>query len=388
MAVSNALLNVFIGLLAGAFLSKKFLKRKKVFLETPMNLPLLLLFIAICISIFNSIDLRDTLKGGIVRFIQYVLVFFAVVEEIKDQKQIKRILISFICGISLVSIDSIWQVLTGKDFVRGYGPVINLGLRRATASFKDSNTLGIYLSALAPFIFGLGLYGAGAKGKNKFLMFFVSIISLLAIALTYSRPTLLAVFIALFFLAIAKKNKILISLLITLLLISPFILPDPIKQWAKEVNYNPLRFMCNDDRLAIYRNSLKMIKAHPIIGVGANTYMKNYKYYKESPEYRDVVTADYLYAHNNFLHTAAEIGLVGLSIFIWLIYRLLKECKSIYKHLVDRYLKVVSLSLISCLIAFLVNGLTESSLYYSRVALIFWYLAGFSLALKKFSGVS
>ena len=38
----------------------------------------------------------------------------------------------------------------------------------------------------------------------------------------------------------------------------------------------------------------------------------------------------------------------------------------------------------ACLIAFLVNGLTESSLYYSRVTLIFWYLVGVSLGLKKF----
>jgi len=51
----------------------------------------------------------------------------------------------------------------------------------------------------------------------------------------------------------------------------------------------------------------------------------------------------------------------------------------------NHYLKIVSLSLSACLLAFLVNGLTESSLYYSRVAIIFWYIMGLALALNKFT---
>jgi len=216
-------------------------------------------------------------------------------------------------------------------------------------------------------------------------MFLPSFIALAGILLTYSRPTLLAIYLALFFLCLAKKDKKLITLLIILVLIAPFILPRAVKDWAKEIEYNPFRFMCNDDRLAVYRNSLNMIKDHPFIGLGVNTYMKNYKKYREPVEYRNVVTKDFMYAHNNFIHMAAEIGLAALSIFIWLLYRLFRESKQVYKKLDSHYLKVVSLSLTACLIAFLVNGLTESSLYYSRVAIIFWYLAGFALSLKKFA---
>jgi putative inorganic carbon (HCO3(-)) transporter len=93
-----------------------------------------------------------------------------------------------------------------------------------------------------------------------------------------------------------------------------------------------------------------------------------------------------MYAHNNFLHMAAEIGLIGLGIFFWLLYKLFREYMNIYHFLNNDFLKTVLLSLSACLIAFLVNGLTESSLYYSRVAVLFWYLAGFSLSLKRFAG--
>jgi hypothetical protein len=43
------------------------------------------------------------------------------------------------------------------------------------------------------------------------------------------------------------------------------------------------------------------------------------------------------------------------------------------------------LSLVACFIAFLINGLTESSLYYSRVAAMFWFFVGISMALVRFN---
>jgi len=85
---------------------------------------------------------------------------------------------------------------------------------------------------------------------------------------------------------------------------------------------------------------------------------------------------------------AGEIGLVGKGIFLWLLYGLFRGCVFIYGRLKDYQFKVILLSLIACMIAFLVNGLTESSLYSSRVSSIFWYLIGFSLAFKKFIGVN
>lgn len=383
MAISSAPANVFMGLLIAAFMAKKLFKRERLFAKTGLNIPLLFLFIITCLSVFNSVDLKDSFKGGILRLLQYIFIFFILAEEIKDRRHIRGIILSAVLGILLASFDSIWQVATGFDFIRGYKPVINIGLLRATASFKDPNTLGVYLSAIAPLIFGLTLYYF--KGVKRIVFVFISLLALTGITLTYSRPTLLAIYIALFFLAIAKKDKVLIGFLLIFTLSSPFILPKSVKNWAKEVGYNPLRFMCNDDRIAVYRNSLHMIKAHPFIGVGANTYMKNYKKYKEFPEYRNVVTLDYMYAHNIYLQMAGEIGLIGLGVFLWLLYKLFSECKNIYKRLSGQYLKITSLALAACLLAFLVNGLTESSLYYSRVALIFWYLAGFSLALDKFS---
>lgn len=386
MGVSNGFMNAFMAFIIVAFLLKQIIKKECIFSETSINIPLLALFLITVFSLFYSDFPKDTIKGGILRLLQYIILLFALIKGVKDKKHIWRIIFSIIAGLVLVSIDAIWQVNTGKDFVRGYVPMLLIGLVRATASFSDPNTFGVYLSALAPIIFGLALYYF--KGVKRVLFGFFSLLGLAGIALTYSRPTLLATYIALLFLTIVKRSKWLVTGLIVLILIAPFLLPKSVKQFAKEVNYNPIRFMCNDDRISIFRNSIQMIKASPIVGHGANTFMKNYKQYKENPEYRNAATSDFCYAHQNFLQMAGDIGLLGLGVFIWLLYALFKGCAFIYRKLDDHEFKIILLSLIACLIAFLVNGLTESSLNSARVAGIFWYLIGLSFAFKKFIGVN
>lgn len=381
IAIAPAPMNIFSGLLIISFLLKKILAKQKLFINTAINIPFLFLFAAAALSIFNSISYSDSAKG-LLRLIHYFFTFLIVAEEVKDERHVKKIVMTMIAGILLLSLDSIWQVIFGKDFIRGNDYILNIGIRRATASFPDSNVLGIYLSAVAPVVIALTLYYF--KNIKKAGMLIAGLIVLTGITLTFSRPTALALYISLLIFGAVKKDKLLIFILVILTLISPFIAPRSIKEWAKQVDYNPVRFMCNDDRIAIYRNSLRMIKAHYFIGVGVNNFMKNYKTYKETPEYRGVVTSDYIYAHNNFLHMAGEIGILGLSIFLWLLYKLLKESAVIYRKIKGDFLKIISLALSVSIIAFLVNGLTESSLYYSRIVLIFWYTTGFLLGLKKF----
>jgi putative inorganic carbon (HCO3(-)) transporter len=208
------------------------------------------------------------------------------------------------------------------------------------------------------------------------------------VLLTYSRPTYLAVYIALILVSLVKKDKIVLLALLVVTAIAPFFIPQSIRDWARDNQYNVLRVLCNDDRIAIYRNTIHMIQANPLVGVGANTFMKNYRFYKENPEYQNVVTSDYVYGHNNFLHMAAEIGILGLCVFLWFLYALLRESCMIHRKLKDPFLKITLLGFIVSIVSFLVNGLTESSLYSSRVAILFWYCAGCCLGFAKFMPLS
>jgi putative inorganic carbon (hco3(-)) transporter len=379
-AISNGMLNSFMSMLVVSFIISKLLKKEPFFIKTRLGIVLALFFFVTCISIVHSVNIQDTLKGGILRLLQYIFVFFAVLQETKDKKHLGLIIGSVVFSLLLISIDAIWQDCTGKDFIRGYLPIVQFSVLRAKTSFSDPNTMGIYLATLFPLLLGCYFY---FKKNKKIIFFCLTCIVLIGILLTTSRFTIIATYVVLLLFGIVRKSKITIIALVIFVLILPLILPTSVKNEAKKLAYNPMRCLLNDDRIAVFANSLNMIKDHPVIGLGANTYMKNYKRYKNSPQYRNTFTEDFMYAHNNFLHMAAEIGLLGLAIFIWFLYRLFKEAIILYQRQPEGFRKIVLLSSIGCLIAFLVNGLYESSLYSARVALLFWYTAGLSLVVRN-----
>ena len=388
VAISPGLANAFIGLMCASFLIKKFLKKGKLFIHTPVNWAFLALFVASLISLGNSVDMRASFFG-LVKLIKYALIFLICAEEIRDIRQIKRIVLSTTLGACLVSIDAFWQFVFGKDFIWG-NPLQTcwdtsayiMNMARASASFPDPNVLGNYLASITPLIVGLALFYY--RGKSKILILCVSFLALIGITLTFSRGAGLAVYLALLCMSIVKRQKVLIMVLIGALLLCPFIMPKSIKNWTKAMHYNPIVLMFSPERLSLCRNTLNMIKHHPFIGVGINTFVKNYEKYK-LPEPENAKTPKDFYAHNIYLQMAAEIGLLGLGSFLWFLFLLFHQGSIIYHKLHDKYLKTIALSLLACCMAFLINGLTETNLYHPRVVMIFWYLIGFSLALKKFN---
>jgi O-antigen ligase len=381
VAIAPGPANVFIGLFSAAFIIKKIIKKEKLFINTAVLLPFLFMLIIAIISFRNSVSFSASFQG-ITKLLKYLIIFIVCSEEIKDKKHITKILVSVGCGLALASIDSLWQLAFGYDFIRHntlQSSVINL--IRPTAAFPNPNVFGIYMAALTPLIIGPALFYF--KGRKKILMLLISALSVASIYLTLSRGAGLGVYLAILLLAVVRKNKLLIIILLAVLLIFPFVMPKNIKQWAKEVKYNPFVFMLNQDRISIYNNTINMIKHHPFIGVGVNTFSRNYGKYKLESAEEYTHTPDTIYAHNIFLHMAGEIGLLGLLSFVWFLFQVFLQATRAYLKIEDVYLKIIAISAIACLIAFLVNGLTETSLYYSRVAMVFWYIVGLSLSLNK-----
>jgi len=380
IAIAPAFTSTVISILFTFYFIKKFISKEGFKVKTSIDTPYLIFLGISLISIFNSAYYASSIRG-IFKLVEFALMYLIFVDELKDKTHAKRILFALFFAACLASFDAIWQITFGKDFIRGHESIINIGLKRATAAFPNANVLGVFLSPIAPIMFGIALYVL--RSKQRLLLLLAGALVTAGIALTFSRPAALALYCGVLLLALIKKDKVVITILLAFLLIFPFIAPQNIKKWAKEVQYNPIIMMCNYDRISIYRNSLNMIKHHPFLGVGLNTFSKNYLQYK-LPEKENAKTGDTIYAHNNFLHMAGEIGLFGLAAFIWLLVRLFSSASHIYKKLKDNFLKNLSLCLAAGLTAFMINGLTETNLYYSRVSILFWFLAGFLLALKKF----
>jgi len=384
VAISPAIANTFIGFMTFFYLLKKFLNLpQRGLFKTPLDTPFLLIIIFSGLSFINSVDLSDSIHG-MMKWVKYAFIFLVCAEEIRDIRQVKRIIYSCLFGVTLIALDGIFQLKFGFDFIRGNGLQSSIiDLTRPTASFPNPNIMGIYLSALSPLVIGAALFLKTNK-KEKLFFVFGALLGSLGVYITFSRGSGLGLFFAVLFLGIFRKNKFIIVCLLVLLLLFPFFMPKKIKDWTTDIRYNPLVFLFNQDRLSYFRNAMNMIRHHPFVGVGLNTFSKNYGKYKLKAAEEYCPTPDTIYAHNMYLQMGGEIGLPGLLAFLWLLFRFFKDNRSTQRKLKDPFLQVTCMSLFACVLAFLVNGMTETSLYYSRISMIFWYLIGCSLAMRHF----
>ncbi|MCM8799839.1 MAG: O-antigen ligase family protein [Candidatus Omnitrophica bacterium] len=373
--ISIALTNITIGLALIFWLINKILNKDLIFKKTPINIFLILLILVSAISMVNSSNIVSSL-GGMQKLAKYIFLFFIIVETVDDKDKLKRIVFAWILGLSLVSIDGFFQYLTGKDFIRGYPlPVSlwkmygNLPSPRIKASMHNPNDFACYLISSIPLILPLFLYYT--KRFKKMLLGLIFVISFFCMFHTQFRGAGLAFVVIVILLSIIKKDIRLAILLLIFLLSLPIILPKPLLYWLVQ-NINPYDFFIEDmGRRRHWQTALEMVKKHPFVGVGINTFSISYIKYKDI---KDPFVG--FYAHNSYLHLAGETGLIGLMIFIWMLIVITKNWINFYRKQKDKNLKDISLGIFLGWLGFLIAGLLESSLQISNLAVLFWFITG------------
>lgn len=378
---SSALINIFIGWAVAVYVLRKIVSKQYYFKKTVISIPFLFLIIISAISMRNSLDLFSS-SQGLLKLLKYGFLFLIFSESVVDAQHLKKIAIAIGCGVLLVSLDAIWQLYSGKDFLRYHAYDYVLGLPRLKASFPHTNIFGLYLGLVLPLIFSLARYFF--KNRQKLFFTLIGICVFYCLIFTFSRGSIIGFIVALIIIALMQKDRLLIGLIIISILVAPFLLPSSIRDWAKERS-SAWEVMFNAERIYIYKTTLNMIKQHPFIGVGVNTFCDNYTRYKINDSYGNTGESRY-YGHNNFLHMAGEIGLMGLGVFLWLLFIVFKKWYIIYKLSPTRsFLSILSLGLIAGIVGFLINGITETGLYYSKTATLFWVQVGVLLGVFKVS---
>jgi O-antigen ligase len=73
-------------------------------------------------------------------------------------------------------------------------------------------------------------------------------------------------------------------------------------------------------RIAIWANTLAMIKKHPVAGVGMGNWSVHYPLYQQVVRVDPLMTDEIQHAnaHNDYLELGSELGLVGVALLLWL----------------------------------------------------------------------
>lgn len=381
---SSAAVNVFIGLLIATFLAKRLLGRNNKITGGFLDLPFSLLIIAAIISFVNSINITSSIQG-IFKLLKYGFLIAIIGREVKDKEHFKRTIFAALFGLLLASLDGIYQFIFGIDFFRHKAYDSIFGVIRLKAAFPHTNIFSGYLALFLPVSAVLFLYSS--KGKSRICLGIIAAVALFCLVFTFSRSALFGFWLTMLTVGFMRKNKLIIAFLLLAVLIAPFFVPKSIRDWSKSTG-SIAELILNKERFALYETSFNMIRHHPIVGVGVNTYCLNYQKYKLHNTSEDTANTQW-YAHNSFLQMASETGIVGLLIFLCLLFVLFRHWRIFYRKEADNFEKFASLGIFMGILVFLIHGLTETNLYYPKIAVLFWFEIGLLyglLNLKKEKG--
>lgn len=367
---SSAIVNLSIGILIVLWSVEKIIYRDISFLKY-FRIPLISFSIILFFAFFsfvNTVDIYASIQG-ISKLLKWMFLFFIVADTVRDSTQLKSLIAVWVISAFFISVDGLYQYATGFDLFRHNAiQYFNPGIFRIRATYSHTTLLAGYLDPILAILMMIGLFYL--KGLAKYLFLVISSIIALCFILTWTRIAVVAVALGFMCVWILRKNFILPLLLGLLMFIGYFFLPSKIITWVHEQK-NLVQVLFNDDRIWNIQAGMNMIKAHPFIGVGVNTFSKQYKHYKVPEDLFDTG-----YSANSTIHMGAEIGLfaaAALWLFLfWIFYRGLKACYSIQ----DPLTKILFWGIFGSLLIYIFHGFMDNNLYFSKLAPLMGFLTG------------
>ncbi|MBI3754041.1 MAG: tetratricopeptide repeat protein [Deltaproteobacteria bacterium] len=271
-------------------------------------------------------------------------------------------------AVSAFSLFALYQYITGRSDFEG----------RAQAAFVTPNSFAGYLLLTMPVLMWLYL----AAKRNAIIFFLLNMLAFAALLATGTggRWILLAAAVGtallLFWLFASPARKRLVLLAIGFLAVL-LIFFAPIGNGKVSLSPKPAELSgSTQDRLNIWRSTWEVIQGHPIRGVGFWSFHTIYSKYKNQI-YQNV---EHYFSHNDYLQLWAELGLIGVGVFLILIYLYFREgfrCLKVGAGLkpapTDR---IMLLSTMIGAFLMLIHTISDFDLYIPAVLFIFWgYIA-------------
>jgi len=331
----------------------------------------------------------------IVQVLKMYLGFLYIANNIKSKKEIQFVVVFLLLGLFLEGVLGLAQYKFDRPFVPSIlgGPeklgYIRLGrpLSRISGTWASYNDFAWYLTFMLPI--SMSLLFSRIKGIYKSMCSLTLVIGIGALICTLSRAgwtsfVVVILMVALLNFSKAKGktglNNFSASIVAILIIISIIVTVNP--QFLNIVN----RRTFSDDygaarsRIPLMQVAYSIIKAHPLLGVGINNYTEVMRDYDTTNI--GVTSITTYQVHNIFLQITAEMGIIGLAIFIWLIFTVYKEGLSYIKSS-EGTMSSIGIGLIAGITAFLIHGLVDAASLGNHLFLIFWFLAGLVVAIRK-----
>lgn len=353
---------VLIAMILG-WVFRAFANKNKIFEQTPFNKILFVMVVYTYISLWigsSYLNFSAPLSPGDVRvqtwknYMLFPLLFFITVNNIKNLKQIKWLVLSMVLAMFIMDRYTGNQINWMPGFLsrsKICGTFVWLGPNEVAAFFATYTfvLLGIFLND---------------KRKIRRVLFAVAIIlNLYCTLFLYSRGAYVAILAGLVFISFLTNKKLILPLIL-LLIFWQAVLPEQVIERINQTQTEEGTLdYSSQSRFELWERGLNLFKKVPIMGVGFGMI----------PYMAEIGRGD---THNIYIEILVEQGIIGIIIFLLLLWLCLKNGLELYKTAGNPFLKGLGLGFAACVIATMVTNFFGDRWTYLQLGAYFWVFLG------------
>lgn len=387
----EVILKLFTIILLTFWILKVINSEEYTFNWTRLCLPLLLFTLSLIFSLLIS-NLKFLVSfHDFALFFSYILIFFIITNHLNKETDFHSFINLFFLISVLISLYTLLQY---------YGLDPYLGeMRCLTSTLGQKNWISNYLAMFFPALFFYFLREENKKKRFLYLIYLSIIYTNLMICqsrgiwISIAITILIGIFLIFKFKLpqIFQENRrsLILILIIFLALTLIYSTENPLNRSALTVierarstfdEYDP----SINTRILIWRTTLEMMKNNPLLGLGIGSFKMNYlsyqaEYLKDHPQYLSYY-GKAGEAHNEYLQMCAELGIIGLLIFMVFILSFYNLILDYLKKNQDYKDKIMVLGLVLGLTCFLIHGLFCFPFHVPALGVTFFSLLGLTVS--------
>jgi hypothetical protein len=344
-------------------------KDKGILRETPLNKPIFWFTVAMVVStawgFINGLVRPVAGFFYTLKLFEYFLVYFMTVNILRNKDQVRKLVIALLVVCVLVSLYGVYQIPLGH---------------RVTTPFEgeipEPNTFGGYIILILSLVLGIAMAHNSSRVRWAMVPLFFIAIPLLFSFSRSSMVGLIGMYLAL--LAFSPRRGIVILGFIFMVLAGPVLIPQKVvdrvthtwEQPKRPSLRHPLQVKVfgiwldtsTSARIISYRQLSKDWLNHPVLGHGITGY-----------QFMDA----------QFPRIVAEMGLVGLIIFLWLLISIFRVSYRTFKEAKTPLFRSLGLGLTVAICALAVHGLGTNTFFIVRIMEPFWLTVGIVVRLLQ-----
>lgn len=366
---------LYMYFLLAVYLYNQLIKKNYTLEKTKISMPIIIYFIIMIVSTFTSMNFMGSVRDLAIHMggLCFLLVMYSTVDS-KDS--FNKIMTTIVFSATLLALHGLYQYIIGVDVDPAWVDVESSpDIRtRVYSVFMNPNVFAEYLVMVIPI--SVGLFWYNKKPFKKVLFLGTTGIMVLSLLLTQSRGGWLGfAFSALVFILLVDRRLLLLAVPVAVGGI--FFLPSSILNRIMSI-FN-LADSSNDYRFRMWNIAIQMIKDNFAVGVGLG-----------HQPFKDIFgthsrTLNTYHAHNSFLQIFAELGIVGIATFIFLLFMVFKYGVLKLTKTEDKYFRYVGAGVMAGLAGVFMHGFFETVLYIPKIILMFWIMVTFIITLAKIS---